>query len=167
MSDLEPQQTAFLSNYFGALRAAEHSTKTFIRGARLTFQDGSLLSATAIWRDPENVWHDLAIAFHTQPDGGRKLTATDDTVQEPPTAEYLAAVKHLSEIVRSGIPVRRDHVAAATELGQDPDAASRLIIRHLNECAATHLGYPPSAAWLNHRADPEKYPNPSRGTRSF
>lgn len=131
-----------------------------IQNPRLTRQEGNLLSATATYRDAENVWHDLAIAFLPHEDGSRRLTVQDDNQDETLTPEKKAAIKHLSEIVRSAIPVHREHVAAATELGEDPDEASRIIIRNLIDHASGYMGYGVSAAWKNHRMDPEKYPAP-------
>lgn len=144
---LQPQVTANLKNFLGAVRAAHNSPKTVLRGPRLAIQDGNLMSATATYRDTENVWHDLAIAFLRQPDGSRRLV-TDEAVQEP-SPECRAAVKHLSEIVRSAIPVHREHVAAAKDLNQDPTEASSIIVRHLNDLSAGHLGYGTSAAVKN------------------
>jgi hypothetical protein len=156
MSTLKPQATDNVRNYLGAVRSAEASTKTVLRGVKLSHQDGSLLSATATYRGTENVWHELAIAFLPHEDGGRRLTVQDDNPDALPSVPQKAAAKHLSEIVRSAIPVHREHVAAATELGQDPTEARHIIVRHLIDLAAGYLGYATSAAWKNRQIDPEK-----------
>jgi len=137
-----PHETLALKNYSNALQSTETSARTCVRGVRLTHQPDTdaLIAASAIYQDAQGAWHDLDLRFHTQADGGRKLTPTPETTNAAPTHEYLGAIKHLSEIIRSAIGFYRVRITTAIEDGHDRAEASSHVMTVLNTIAIKSLG---------------------------
>lgn len=152
-----PHETLALKQFIDALQSAKASTLTALRGVSFFRQPEteSLIGARTAYRDTENVWHDLTLKFHDQPDGGRKLTPTEETTQADSTPEYQAAIKQLSQIIRSAIGFYRIKITAAADQGDDLRNAHHRILAALSAVTARHLDSAGPAVVLNGTQAPE------------